>query len=67
MTKGELKKALAENLLPDDSEVFVATEKRLDGEAVWWNEIDYVDETDNGAPIIIGAGELVMEQGGHKV
>ena len=63
MTKGELKKALEENLLPDDSEVLIAVGER--NEESTWNEIDYVDGTDNGVPIIIGMGRMIMEQGGE--
>ena len=61
MTKGELKKALDENLLPDDSEVLIAVGER--NEESTWNEIGYVDETGNGVPILIGTGRMIMEQG----
>ena len=62
MTKGELKKALEENLLPDDSEMLIAVGESRDEEHTW-NEIAYVDETKNGIPILIGVGRMVMEQG----
>jgi len=60
MTKGELIKALQENELPDDTEVLISVKKYFEGEATW-NEIEYVDKTENGAPILIGLGETVME------
>ena len=61
MTKGELKKALEENNLPDDSEVLIAGGER-NGESTW-NESGDVDETGNGVPILIGMGRIIMEQG----
>lgn len=60
MTKGELKKALNENTLPDDTEVLISTKKYHDEEATW-DEISFVDGTNNGEPILIGLGETVME------
>ena len=59
MTKGELKKALNENMLPDDTEVLVSTGKYHDSEPTW-DEILYVDGTENGPPILIGLGDTVM-------
>ena len=61
MTKGELIRRLQENKLPDDTEVLISTKKYHDGD-VAWDEIDYVDGTENGVPILIGLGETVMEQ-----
>ena len=60
MTKGELKKALDENKLPDDTEILISVKKYFDGEATW-DEIDFVDGTENGPPILIGLGKTVME------
>lgn len=60
MTKGELKKALAENELPDDTEVLISTKKYHDEEATW-DEISFVDGTEHGPPILIGLGDTVME------
>jgi len=60
MTKGELIKALQENELPDDTEVLISVKKYFEGEATW-DEIEYVDGTENGVPILIGLGETVME------
>jgi len=60
MTKGELKKLLEENLLPDDIEILVSTKKYHEGEATW-DEINCVDGTHNGVPILIHLGSTVME------
>ena len=60
MTKGELKKALNDNMLGDNVEVLVSTKKYHDDEATW-DEISFVDGTDNGEPILIGLGKTVME------
>jgi len=62
MTKGELKKALEENNLPDDSEVFIAVEHR-EGEYIWY-DIGFVDGTDNGAPILIELAEPIIKKKG---
>ena len=59
MTKGNLKKALAENQLPDDTEVFINVSKYFSGEATW-DDIDDVDGTEHGAPILIELGKTVM-------
>ena len=59
MDKGELKRLLAENLLPDNTEVLISVGKYHEGEATW-DEIKNVDGTENGAPILIGLGETVM-------
>jgi hypothetical protein len=60
MTKGQLIKALRDNKLPDDTDVLISTKKYHDEEATW-DEIAFVDGTENGAPILIGLGETVME------
>jgi len=48
------------NELPDDTEVLISTKKYHDDEATW-DEISYVDGTENGPPILIGLGNTVME------
>lgn len=60
VTKGELKKALAENELPDWLHVLVSVNKYHDGEATW-DEISKVDGTEEGSPILIYLGDTVME------
>jgi len=60
MTKGELKKLLEQNNLPDDTEVLVSVKKYHEGEAMW-DEIKEIDRTWHGAPILIYLGETVME------
>jgi len=60
MTKIELIEALVMNQLPGDTEVLISTKKYHDGEATW-DEISFVDGTENGPPILIGLGETVME------
>ena len=60
MTKGELKKHLEQNNLSDDTEVLVSVKKYHDGEATW-DEIEGVDRTLHGAPILIYLGKTVME------
>ena len=60
MTKGELKKALMENGLPDDTEVVISVKKYHEGEATW-DEISGVDRTVDGPPILIYLGDTVME------
>ena len=59
MTKKELIKALTRNKLPDDTEILINVSKYFDSEATW-DEIAYVDETENGAPILISLGGTIM-------
>lgn len=60
MTKNQLIQALVMNLLPGDTEVLVSTKKYHKGEATW-DEIEYVEGTENGPPILIGLGRTTME------
>jgi len=60
MTKGELKRRLEENELPDDTEVLIFTKKYHNEEAAW-DEISFVDGTKDGPPILIGLGDTVTE------
>ena len=60
MTKGELIKALVDNKLSDDTEVLISVKKYHDGEATW-DEIANVDDTQAGAPILIGLGDTIMK------
>ena len=60
MTKGDLKRLLRANKLPDDTEVLISVKKFFNGEATW-AEIGSVDGTENGPPILIGIGDEVME------
>ena len=63
MTKGELKKALNSNDLPDNTEVLLSVGKLFneDGDVVWAT-IDIVDDDEKyGEPLLIGAGKIVTE------
>jgi len=59
MTKGELIEKLIKNKLPNHVKVLVSVKKYHGGEATW-DEVKSVDETHQGAPVLIYLGETVM-------
>ena len=59
MTKIELIGALTMNELPGDTEVLVSV-KKYHNDKVTWDEVEAVDKTEHGAPILIHLGKTVM-------